>query len=74
MDLGMDKRGADGPVMSEGDDSVVAEVRAAREALFADAGFDLEALGRFLRERQVAAGRVGVVLTPRAPDASSQAA
>jgi hypothetical protein len=58
----------------QGDDPVVAEVRAAREALFAEAGFDLEALGRLLRERQAAAGRSGVVLPPRAPDASPQAA
>jgi hypothetical protein len=57
-----------------GDDPVVAEVRAAREALFAEAGFDLEALGQLLRERQAAAGRVGVVLSPRAPEPPSQAA
>ncbi len=56
------------------DDPVVAEVRAAREALFAEVGFDLEALGRRLRERQVAAGRSGVVLSPRAPESPSEAA
>ena len=56
------------------DDPVVAEVRGAREALFAEAGFDLEALGRLLRERQEAAGRSGVVLSPRAPETPSQAA
>jgi hypothetical protein len=70
-DREVDETAAPGP---GGDDPVVAEVRAAREALFAAAGFDLEALGRLLRERQAAAGRAGVELPPRAPDAPSQAA
>ena len=73
MDPSTGQRAAAEPAPAD-EDPVVAEVRAAREALFAEAGFDLEALGRLLRERQAAAGRAGVVLSPRAPDPSSQAA
>lgn len=43
-------------------DSVVAEVRAAREAYAAQFGFDLAAIGRDLQEREQAGGRV--VLPP----------
>lgn len=57
-----------------GEDPIVAEVRSAREALFAAAGFDLEEFCRQMRERQAAGGRVGVVLPPRAPDAPPRAA
>jgi hypothetical protein len=67
----VDEQEPDGTVVR--DDPVVAEVRAAREALFAEAGFDLDALGRLLRKRQAAAGRTGVVLSPRAPEHPSQA-
>jgi hypothetical protein len=56
------------------EDPVVAEVRAAREALLAEANFDLDELGRMLRERQVAGGRAGVVLPPRDPEPPSRAA
>jgi hypothetical protein len=57
-----------------GDDRVVAEVRAAREALFAAAGYDLEELCRQLRARQAAEGRAAVTLPSRAPDAPPRAA
>jgi hypothetical protein len=56
------------------EDPVVAEVRAAREALFAEAHFDFEELGRLLRERQAEAGREAVVLPPRQPEPPSRAA
>ena len=72
MDAARDEQEAGGAAGA--DDPIVAEVRAAREALFAEAGFDLEALGRLLRERQAAAGRAGVVLSPRAPEAPPHAA
>ena len=57
-----------------GEDPIVAEVRAAREALFAAAGYDLEEFCRQLRARQAAEGRAAVTLPPRAPDATSRAA
>lgn len=38
-------------------DPIFAEVRAAREKLLAEAGFDLEILGRQLRESQERSGR-----------------
>ena len=56
------------------EDPIVAEVRAAREALFAAAGYDLEEFCQQMRERQAAEGRVSVVLPPRAPDAPPRAA
>lgn len=49
------------------DDPIVAEVRAAREALFAAAGYDLEEFGRQIRASEAAAGRTSVVRPPRAP-------
>ena len=52
-----------------GDDQIIAEVRAAREALFAAAGYDLDELCRQLLARQEAAGREAVTLPPRPPDA-----
>ena len=50
------------------DDPIVAEVRAAREAIFSAAGYDVAELCRQLRARQVAAGRPSV-----APPASTRA-
>lgn len=52
------------------DDPIVAEVRAARQALFAEAGYDLEELGRQLRTRQAAAGHEVITLPPRPPQGS----
>jgi hypothetical protein len=46
-------------------DPIVAEVRAAREALLADAGYDLHTLCELLRARQAAAGRQVVHRQPR---------
>lgn len=57
-----------------GDDAVAAEVRAARDAIFARAGYDLQELGRQLQERQTAAGRIGVTLPPKSPDSDIHAA
>ena len=57
-----------------GEDEIVAEVRAARDAIFARAGYDLHELGRQLQARQVAAGRVGVTLPPKPPESDSHAA
>ena len=57
-----------------GEDPIVAEVRAAREALFAAAGYDLEEFCRQLRARQAAEGRAAVTLPSRAPDAPPRAA
>jgi hypothetical protein len=49
-------------------DPIVAEVREARERLFAAAGSDLETLGQRLREAQAASGRQVITLPPRRPD------
>ena len=46
-------------------DPIVAEVRAAREALLAEANFDLHTLCERLRARQEAAGRQVVRREPR---------
>ena len=59
---------------SIGDDAIVAEVRAAREAIFARAGYDLQELGRQLQAPQAAAGREGVTLPPKPPESDSHAA
>lgn len=56
------------------DDSIVSEIRAVREGIFARAGYDLQELGRQLRARQAAAGREGVTLPPRPPESDSHAA
>ncbi|MDX2000719.1 MAG: hypothetical protein SF066_23600 [Thermoanaerobaculia bacterium] len=48
-------------------DPIVAEVREARERLFAAVGYDLETLGQRLREAQAASGRQ-VITLPRRPD------
>ena len=70
---------SDEPMASEGgasigDDTIVTEVRAVREAIFARAGYDLRELGRQLRARQAAAGREGVTLPPKPPESDSHAA
>ncbi|MES2179944.1 MAG: hypothetical protein V4550_18935 [Gemmatimonadota bacterium] len=57
-----------------GEDEIVAEVRAARDAIFARAGYDIQELGRQLRARQAAAGRAGVTLPPKPPESDSPAA
>ena len=59
---------------SIGDDTIVTEVHAVREAIFAQAGYDLQELGRQLRARQAAAGRQGVTLPPKPPESDSHAA
>ena len=59
---------------SIGVDTIVTEVRAVREAIFARAGYDLQELGRQLRARQAAAGRQGVTLPPPPPESDSHAA
>ena len=47
------------------EDPIVAEVRKAREELFAAAGYDLDEFCRQLRERQQEQGRRVVSLSPR---------
>jgi hypothetical protein len=46
-------------------DPIVAEVRRARQALFAEAGYDIQELCRRLREEQAASGHRIVTLAPR---------
>ncbi len=57
-----------------GGDAIVNEVRAAREAIFARAGYDFQELGRQLQARQTASGREGVTLPHKLPDSDSHAA
>ena len=49
------------------EDAIVAEVRAARIALLAAAGYDLDKLAERLREEQLSSGRSVVTFPPRAP-------
>jgi hypothetical protein len=49
------------------EDPIVAEVRRAREELFAAAGYDLDVFCRQLRERQEKEGRHAVTRPPRKP-------
>jgi hypothetical protein len=49
------------------EDPIVGEVRKVREMLYADSGYNLEELGRRLREKQVLSGRVVVSRSPRPP-------
>ena len=49
------------------EDPIVAEVRRAREELFAAAGCDLDLFCRQLRERQEKEGRQAVTRPPRRP-------
>lgn len=48
-------------------DAIVAEVRAARVALLAAAGYDLESLAERLRQKQASSGRRAVTFPPRGP-------
>jgi hypothetical protein len=48
-------------------DAIVEEVRAARIALLAEAGYDLDRLAERLRMEQAASGRRVVTFPPRAP-------
>lgn len=52
-------------------DPIVAEVRSARAALLAAAGFDLEKLAKRLREEQASSGHPVVTLPPRKPGSGS---
>lgn len=56
------------------EDPVVAEVRAAREALFASVGCNFEALAKLLREQQAKAGREAISLPPRSGEGGGEAA
>ena len=49
------------------DDSIVAEVRTQRERLVETAGGTVEALVRFLRQREAEAGRIPVSLPKPVP-------
>ncbi|MBN2491981.1 MAG: addiction module protein [Planctomycetes bacterium] len=49
------------------DDPIVAEVRAVREALFAQSDCDLEKFARTLQEGQRRSGREVVIRSPRRP-------
>jgi len=55
-------------------DPVVAEVRAVRERLFAEAGYSLERLGEMLRETQATSGHEVITLSPRRPEGERGAA
>ena len=50
------------------EDPIVAGVRAARAALFAAAGYDLEKLVERLRQEQALSGHPVVTLPPRVPE------
>ena len=52
-------------------DPIVGEVRAARIALLAAAGYDLERLAERLRQEQVSSGHRVVTFPPRAPAATT---
>lgn len=55
----------DGQPQEPWHDPIVAEVRRAREALFAAAGYDIHEFCRQVRERQEASGHVVVRRPPR---------
>ena len=55
------------------EDPIVAEVRRAREELFAAAGYDLDVFCRQLRERQQKEGRHAVTRPPRRPQREASA-
>jgi hypothetical protein len=55
------------PEAERWEDPIVAEVRKAREKLFAAAGYDLEALCKRLNEQQQREGRRTVTHPPRMP-------
>ncbi len=50
------------------EDSIVAEVRAARAALWAAAGYDLEKFAERLRQEQALSGHPVVTFPPRVPE------
>ncbi|HEX4495711.1 MAG TPA: hypothetical protein VIE43_08595 [Thermoanaerobaculia bacterium] len=50
------------------EDPIVAEVRAVRERLFADAGYSLEKFGQMLRESQASSDHEVINLSPRRPE------
>ena len=50
------------------EDPIVAEVRAERERLFAEAGYSLEKLGQMLRDAQASSGHEIINLPPRRPE------
>jgi hypothetical protein len=49
------------------EDPIVGEVRKVREMLYADSGYNLDELGRRLREKQMLSGRVVVSRSSRLP-------
>ena len=53
--------------MNENDKDPIEEIRAYREAYAARFNFDLDAIGRDLREKQAKGGRKVVTLPPRRP-------
>ncbi len=56
------------------DDPIVAEVRAVRERLLADAGGELDALFASFKASEARRGRLVVTLPPRPPDRDADAA
>ena len=54
-------------------DPIIEEVRAAREQLFADCGYDLEKLVKRLRKQQETSGREVVTLSPKRSPKSDEA-
>jgi hypothetical protein len=50
------------------EDPTVAEVRATRERLFAEAGYNLEKFGQMLRDSQASSGHEVISLPPRKPE------
>jgi hypothetical protein len=53
------------------DDLIVSEVRQAREALFAESGYDLKKYTERLRRKQADSGRQVVTRSPRRPNQDS---
>lgn len=60
------------PLEPEGvwEDPIVAEVRATRERLFAEADYSLEKLGQMLREAQATSGHEVITLARRRPEST----
>jgi hypothetical protein len=56
------------------EDPIVGEVRKARERIYADSGYNLEELGRRLREKQMLSGRVVVSRSPHPPRGANKEA
>ncbi len=54
-------------------DTIVDEVRAAREALARESGDDIEKIVEAARARQAQSGREAVRLPPRKPDSAKRA-